>query len=83
MILKDTNGEGKADNSKVFGNFVGTDLAIGNVYFYDSSDSSVIRSPMKDGFPDETELKTIVTRLEVYKKNSTKSLALMIKVFYR
>ena len=76
IILKDTNGDGKADESIGFGNFVGTGIAIGNGYLYESSDSSVVRYPMKNGSPDELKPETIVTGLELYSEHGTKSLAL-------
>ena len=76
IILKDTNGDGKADESIGFGNFVGTGVAIGNGYLYESSDSSVVRYPMKNGSPDELKPETIVTGLEFYSEHGTKSLAL-------
>jgi glucose/arabinose dehydrogenase len=76
IILKDTNGDGKADETKGFGNFVGTGIAIGNGYLYASSDSSVSRYPMKNGIPDESKPETIVTGLELYGEHGTKSLAL-------
>jgi glucose/arabinose dehydrogenase len=76
IILKDTNGDGKADESKGFSNFVGTGIVIGNGYLYESSDSSVVRYPMKNGSPDESKPETIVTGLELYSEHGTKSLAL-------
>ena len=76
IILKDTNGDGKADESTGFSNFVGTGIAIGNGYLYESSDSSVVRYPMKNGSPDESKPETIVTGLELYNEHGTKSLAL-------
>lgn len=53
IILKDNNGDGKADESIGFGSFVGTGIVIGNNYLYASSDSSVVRYPMVKGSPDE------------------------------
>jgi glucose/arabinose dehydrogenase len=76
IILKDTNGDGKADESKGFSNFVGTGIAIGNGYLYEASDSSVVRYPMQNGSPDESKPETIVTGLELHSEHGTKSLAL-------
>jgi len=41
--LKDTNGDGKADEVIGFGNFTGTGIAIKNGYLYASSDEEVYR----------------------------------------
>ena len=76
IILKDNNGDGKADESIGFGSFVGTGIVIGNNYLYASSDSSVVRYPMVKGSPDESKPETIVTGLELYSEHGTKSLAL-------
>jgi glucose/arabinose dehydrogenase len=76
IILKDTNGDGKADETKGFGNFVGTGIVLGNGYMYASSDTSVVRYPMINGSPDESKPETIVTGLELYGEHGTKSLAL-------
>jgi glucose/arabinose dehydrogenase len=76
IILKDTNGDGKADETKGFGNFVGTGIVLGNGYMYASSDTSVVRYPMVNGSPDESKPETIVTGLELYGEHGTKSLAL-------
>jgi glucose/arabinose dehydrogenase len=76
IILKDTNGDGKADETTGFGNFVGTGIVLGNGYMYASSDTSVVRYPMVNGSPDESKPETIVTGLELYGEHGTKSLAL-------
>jgi glucose/arabinose dehydrogenase len=76
VILKDTNGDGKADETTGFGNFVGTGIVLGNGYMYASSDTSVVRYPMVNGSPDESKPETIVTGLELYSEHGTKSLAL-------
>jgi glucose/arabinose dehydrogenase len=54
VVLKDTDGDGKADQNTSFGNFLGTGIVIGNGYLYASSDTSVVRYPMKDGKVDES-----------------------------
>ena len=76
VILKDNNGDGKADETMGFGNFVGTGIAFGNGYMYASSDTSVVRYPVINGSPDESKPETIVTGLELYGEHGTKSLAL-------
>ncbi len=76
MILKDTNGDGKADETTGFGGFAGTGIAFGNGYMYASSDSSVSRYPIVNGVPDESKVENIVVGLEFYGEHGTKSLAL-------
>lgn len=41
--LRDTNGDGKADDSLLFGNFAGTGITIKNNYLYASSDEDIYR----------------------------------------
>ncbi|MFM9910584.1 MAG: PQQ-dependent sugar dehydrogenase [Chitinophagaceae bacterium] len=41
--LRDTNGDGKADDSLLFGNFAGTGITIKNGYLYASSDEDIYR----------------------------------------
>lgn len=76
VLLKDTNGDGKADETTTFGNFTGTGVVIGNGYLYASSDSSVVRYPIKNGKVDEKTPETIVTGLELYSEHGTKSIEL-------
>lgn len=77
--LRDTNGDGKADDSMKFGNYDGTGIAIKNGYLYASSDEDVYRYKLNDKGdvlnPEEPE--KIITGL--YRKgghHSSKSLAL-------
>jgi glucose/arabinose dehydrogenase len=76
VVLKDENGDGKADASSAFGNFVGTGIALTDKYLYASSDTSVVRYAMKNGTVDEASRETIVTGLELYGEHGTKSIAL-------
>ncbi|MDI9860764.1 PQQ-dependent sugar dehydrogenase [Flectobacillus roseus] len=76
VVLKDTDGDGKADQNTSFGNFLGTGIVIGNGYLYASSDTSVVRYPMKDGKVDESAGETIVTGLEHYSEHGSKSIEL-------
>lgn len=46
--LKDTNGDGKADETTGFGNYGGTGIAIKNGYLYASSNTSVYRYKLND-----------------------------------
>ncbi len=77
--LRDTNGDGKADDSMKFGSYDGTGIAIKNGYLYASSDEDVYRYKLNDKGdvlnPEEPE--KIITGL--YRKgghHSSKSLAL-------
>jgi glucose/arabinose dehydrogenase len=76
VVLKDENGDGKADASSAFGNFVGTGIALTDKHLYASSDTSVVRYAMKNGAVDEASKETIVTGLELYGEHGTKSIAL-------
>jgi len=46
--LRDTNGDGKADDSSKFGDFIGTGIAIKNGYLYASSNEDVYRYKLND-----------------------------------
>ena len=48
MRLRDTNGDGKADDSSKFGDFIGTGIAIKNGYLYASSNEDVYRYKLND-----------------------------------
>ena len=49
--LRDTNGDGQADDIQGFANYIGTGMAIKNGYLYASSNSAVYRYKLdaKDG----------------------------------
>lgn len=75
--LRDTNGDGRADVTSLFGTFKGTGIGIANGYLYASSDTSVYRFPMKGGVVDETaQPETIVTGLTLQRAHAAKSIAL-------
>jgi glucose/arabinose dehydrogenase len=46
--LRDTNGDGKADDITGFGDYAGTGIAIKNGYLYASSDEDVFRYPLSE-----------------------------------
>lgn len=77
-LLKDANGDGKADQTSYFGNYTGTGMEIANGYLYASSDSSVYRYKLNaDGSMNpDAKPETIVTGLEFYREHGSKSLAL-------
>lgn len=76
--LRDTNGDGVADEKFAFGNFGGTGIAIKNGYLYASSDDQVYRYKFNDKNeienPDKPEI--IITGLVNKRQHSSKSIAL-------
>ena len=75
-ILRDTTGDGKADDIKGFGDYVGTGMAIGNGYLYASSDSSVYRYPLTKTGVDVSKVETIVASVPYSSNHPAKSIAL-------
>lgn len=47
VALRDTDGDGKADQKEFFGNYTGTGIALYNGYLYFAPDTAVIRYPMQ------------------------------------
>lgn len=76
--LHDTNGDGKADETSGFGNYVGTGITIRNGYLYASSNDDVYRYKIdeKTGKVDTGSEQKIVTGLVNKNQHSSKSLAL-------
>ncbi|HTD94921.1 MAG TPA: PQQ-dependent sugar dehydrogenase [Chitinophagaceae bacterium] len=78
LRLKDTNGDGKADDIKGFGTFTGTGMALRGDYLYASSNSEVFRFKLdKNGEvtnPDSPE--KIVTGLVDKQQHNAKPIAL-------
>jgi glucose/arabinose dehydrogenase len=76
--LRDTNGDGKADDIMGFGNFTGTGIAIKNGYLYASSDEEVFRYKLDANNqilnPDNPE--KIVTGLLSRHEHEAKAIAL-------
>jgi glucose/arabinose dehydrogenase len=76
--LRDTNGDGKADDIKGFGNFPGTGIAIKNGYLYASTDEEVFRFKLDADNnivnPDNPE--KIVTGLLARHEHEAKAIAL-------
>jgi glucose/arabinose dehydrogenase len=81
--LRDTNGDGVADEQFAFGNYAGTGIAISNGYLYASSDEEVFRYKLNDKSevenPDAPE--KIVTGLVNRRQHASKSIALDGKGF--
>jgi glucose/arabinose dehydrogenase len=79
LMLKDKNGDGKADLIKGFGNYIGTGIAIYNDYLYASSDLAVFRYPIgKEGI-DESKVETIVKDLSYDHQHEAKSITIDAK----
>lgn len=76
--LRDTNGDGKADDIMRFGKFTGTGIAIKNGYLYASSDKEVFRYKLDANNqivnPDQPE--KIVTGLLARGEHEAKAIAL-------
>ncbi|MFL5730735.1 MAG: PQQ-dependent sugar dehydrogenase [Cytophagaceae bacterium] len=76
LMLKDKNGDGKADMVKGFGNYIGTGIAIYNNYLYASSDSAVFRYPLGKEGPDESKMERIVSGLSYNPQHEAKSITI-------
>ena len=76
--LRDTNGDGKADQYTGFGNFLGTGIAIGNGYLYASSNKEVFRYKLneKNEVIDITKPERIITGLWDKGQHNSKSITL-------
>lgn len=72
--LRDTNGDGVADQTEYFGEHTGTGIDIHNGYLYRSSDLEVFRYPLpnEELIPDEKP-ETIVTGLPEQNQHAAKS----------
>jgi glucose/arabinose dehydrogenase len=74
--LRDTNGDGRADETTYFGTTAGTGMAVQNGYLYASSDSSVYRYKLTNGVvAEETPAEPLVTGLTFQRQHGSKSLA--------
>lgn len=76
LRLRDTNGDGVADETVAFGNFAGTGIAINNGYLYASSDEAVYRFKLngKNEVENPEQPELIVTGLVNKRQHSSKSL---------
>ncbi|MBD0260032.1 MAG: PQQ-dependent sugar dehydrogenase, partial [Cytophagales bacterium] len=79
--LKDTNGDGKADQVTGFGNYGGTGIVFGNGYLYASSDSAVFRYKMNGNAVANPDGPETVAVLPTQRSHAAKSLALDGKGF--
>jgi glucose/arabinose dehydrogenase len=77
IVLRDTNGDGKADQLTGFGDYIGTGIAIKDNFLYASSNSAVYRYQMKNGIVSESEKpEVIVSGLIDKRQHASKSLTL-------
>lgn len=78
IVLKDKNGDGKADEIKGYENYVGTGVAIYKNYLYVSSDSSVYRYQIESGSKtiNEKKRETIVYNLPYRPQHEAKSITI-------
>jgi glucose/arabinose dehydrogenase len=76
--LRDTNGDGKAEEKSGFGDFAGTGIAIGNSYLYASSDEEVFRFKLdaSGNVADPDHPEKIVTGLLSRHEHEAKAIAL-------
>jgi glucose/arabinose dehydrogenase len=78
LRVKDTNGDGKIDDIKSFGNYAGTGITIKDGYLYASSNDEVFRYKLDENEevinPDSPE--KIITGLINGRQHNTKSLVL-------
>jgi glucose/arabinose dehydrogenase len=78
LCLQDTNGDGKADQITVFGNYWGTGIALKNGYLYASSDQEIFRYKLdaRDQVIDPANPQRIVTGLLNRQEHESKSIIL-------
>lgn len=78
LLLKDTNGDGKADQTTAFGNYGGTGMFLKNNYLYASSDQDVFRYKLdaNEHVVDPENPEKIVGGLVNRRMHETKSIAL-------
>jgi glucose/arabinose dehydrogenase len=78
VYLHDTNGDGKYDETKTFGNYGGTGMYIKNGYLYASSDTEVFRYKLdaENHVTDPEHPEKIVTGLINRRQHESKSIVL-------
>lgn len=75
--LRDANGDGRADQTVMFGNYTGTGAGIFNGYFYASADTAVYRYKLTNGkVLQNTKGEAIVTGLPLQRQHASKSFAI-------
>ncbi len=73
-VLKDTDGDGKADSKEYFGNYGGTGMEVYNGYLYASSNTDVYRYKLneKGDVIDRNAPETVVTGLPDFHQHESK-----------
>ncbi len=75
--LNDTNGDGKADQTLLFGNYTGTGMALYKDYLYASSDTSVYRYKLTNGkVMETTPAEPIIVGLTLQRQHASKSMTI-------
>lgn len=75
-VLRDTNGDGKADSVRYFGDVSGTGIAIHGGYLYFGENDRILRFPLPSppGMPKD-EPQVVVSGFPEQREHATKSLA--------
>ena len=78
LVLKDTDGDGRAETKTSFGNFTGTGIAIKGNYLYAASNKEVFKYALNENgdIVDENAAATIVTGLVDKGQHNSKSITL-------
>ena len=78
LVLKDTDGDGRAETKTLFGNYIGTGIAIKGNFLYASSNKEVFKYALNDNgdIVDENAAATIVTGLVDKGQHNSKSITL-------
>ena len=78
LVLKDTDGDGRAETKTSFGNYIGTGIAIKGNYLYAASNKEVFKYALNDNgdVVDENAAATIVTGLIDKGQHNSKSITL-------
>jgi len=76
VALRDTDGDGRADETAYFGEIVGTGIAIRNGYLYRSSDTEIVRFELADGaMVPSGDPELIVSGFPEQRQHATKPMA--------
>jgi glucose/arabinose dehydrogenase len=78
LVLKDTDGDGRAETKTSFGNYTGTGIAIKGNYLYAASNKEVFKYTLNENgdIVDENAAATIVTGLIDKGQHNSKSITL-------
>ena len=78
VVLKDTDGDGRAETKTSFGNYIGTGIAIKGNYLYAASNKEVFKYALNESgdVVDENAAATIVTGLMDKGQHNSKSITL-------